>query len=222
MKKYLFIVLLVSSVFGQSINPCEDERYLEIKNKSLDEMSDREYEYFKQKDKECSEFGENYAPKTVENKTDFNFERLIGGIYIDEETWAINSYSRLYDSWGFGLLYAISVDEDGFDSENYMPYISYEFPTGSRFLSPSLVVGVNYSARYWYIQGVSGEANNVSPYFGVGLNINITNKIGVGIVGAMAEAYRYMPYEDGTSDIYDQEYIFLPAVTVNLYDLFSN
>jgi len=38
----------------------------------------------------------------------------------------------------------------------------------------------------------------------------------------MAESYRYIPYNDGTSEIYDQEYIFFPAVTVNLYDLFSN
>tara|TARA_B100000965_G_scaffold228415_1_gene191183 strand:+ start:439 stop:999 length:561 start_codon:yes stop_codon:yes gene_type:complete len=53
MKKYLFIVLLVSFGFGQISNPCEDERYLEIKNKSLDEMSDREYKYFMMMQKKC-------------------------------------------------------------------------------------------------------------------------------------------------------------------------
>lgn len=37
-------------------NPCEDSLYVELKKKSLDEMSDREYEVFKQKDKACNEY----------------------------------------------------------------------------------------------------------------------------------------------------------------------
>ena len=37
-------------------NPCEDERYLKIKSKPLDDMSDREYDYFNKKDVACSEY----------------------------------------------------------------------------------------------------------------------------------------------------------------------
>ena len=58
MKKNIIIGLALSIgiLFPQLPNPCEDEKYLELKKKSLDEMSDREYKYFTQKDKECSEY----------------------------------------------------------------------------------------------------------------------------------------------------------------------
>ena len=59
MKKYLFIVLLVSSVFGQSINPCEDERFIKISEKFVDQMTETEYQYFLKKQKECAEYENN-------------------------------------------------------------------------------------------------------------------------------------------------------------------
>jgi len=34
-------------------SPCDDPQYLELRAKRLDEMSEREYEYFTRKDKEC-------------------------------------------------------------------------------------------------------------------------------------------------------------------------
>ena len=55
MKKILLITLLLSVGFCQKKtdkpNPCDDKRYLMIKEKPLDGMSDREYEYFTQKEK---------------------------------------------------------------------------------------------------------------------------------------------------------------------------
>ena len=59
MKKYLFIVLLVSSVFGQSLNPCEDERFIKISEKFVDQMTENEYQYFMKKQKECAEYDKN-------------------------------------------------------------------------------------------------------------------------------------------------------------------
>ena len=41
---------------AQNNSPCEDSKYLELKKKKLDDMSDREYEYFSKKDTECNEF----------------------------------------------------------------------------------------------------------------------------------------------------------------------
>ena len=49
-----FLILEFAVILAQ--NPCNDERYLQIKNKSLDDMSDREYSYFLQKEKECNEY----------------------------------------------------------------------------------------------------------------------------------------------------------------------
>ena len=37
-------------------NPCNDEIYLKLKEMDIDQMSDREFEIFKEKDKACNEF----------------------------------------------------------------------------------------------------------------------------------------------------------------------
>ena len=71
-KVFLLVILLSSTtgiVLGQTVvtqegenqtniayNPCNDEKYLILKQKNLDDMSDREYEYFLLKEKECYEF----------------------------------------------------------------------------------------------------------------------------------------------------------------------
>ena len=50
--------------FGQEYNPCKDRRFLSLKNMDLDEMSDREYNYFIKKEEECS----NYKTKKNQPK----------------------------------------------------------------------------------------------------------------------------------------------------------
>ena len=51
MKKLIFM-LMVGSLLAQD-SPCEDKTYLELKKKQLDEMSEREYQYFTTKDTAC-------------------------------------------------------------------------------------------------------------------------------------------------------------------------
>ncbi|CAK0764238.1 hypothetical protein CCP3SC15_300005 [Gammaproteobacteria bacterium] len=51
-KSVLIAVALFFVVFGQ--DPCTDARYIELKSKPLDSMSQREYDYFTFKDKECT------------------------------------------------------------------------------------------------------------------------------------------------------------------------
>jgi len=51
--KKLILILMVGTLFAQE-SPCEDETYLELKKKKLDEMSDGEYDYFSQKSTECA------------------------------------------------------------------------------------------------------------------------------------------------------------------------
>ena len=62
------LILLVGFAFGQIVNPCEDERYLQIKNKSFDDMSEREYSYFIKMDEECKRFEQNNSVGKVENQ----------------------------------------------------------------------------------------------------------------------------------------------------------
>jgi len=53
-------------------SPCTDPLYVDLKGKSLEKMTDREYEYFRTKDAECTEFqrivlseGENALANTI-------------------------------------------------------------------------------------------------------------------------------------------------------------
>ena len=54
MTKHLTLLLCIGLAWGQ--NPCEDERYLELKTKTLDEMSEREYSYFLEYDSKCQDY----------------------------------------------------------------------------------------------------------------------------------------------------------------------
>jgi len=54
--KYLFILILLSfSVSNAQIDPCQDSLYLYLKSVPLDILTQRQYEYFMQKDKYCLE-----------------------------------------------------------------------------------------------------------------------------------------------------------------------
>ena len=78
MKKYLFIVLLVGVCFGQK-SPCEDSRYVKLKEKSLDDMSDREYKYFMEIDKNCREFSKN----SQNSESEFSIENPPYILYVE-------------------------------------------------------------------------------------------------------------------------------------------
>ena len=54
--KKLILILMVGSLFSQESSPCDDETYLELKKKKLDEMSDREYQYFTTKETACEQW----------------------------------------------------------------------------------------------------------------------------------------------------------------------
>ncbi len=57
MKKIICFFLSLSIIFAQQLqNPCEDNNYLELKDKNISEMSESEYEYFSLMTKNCQEF----------------------------------------------------------------------------------------------------------------------------------------------------------------------
>jgi len=61
----VFVHPQVGGFLAQAVHPgespCEDPLYLELLEKPLDEMSDREYEYFVRKDKECDQYRQHTA-----------------------------------------------------------------------------------------------------------------------------------------------------------------
>jgi hypothetical protein len=84
-------------IFGQSHSPCDDSRFLTLKKKPLELMSEREYAYFKDYSRRCREyqqqqiaqkqedFEESITAETKIKNQDFSsaqlatFVKLIGG-----------------------------------------------------------------------------------------------------------------------------------------------
>ena len=53
----LSFLMFITSLFAQQLqNPCEDTLYLELKEKELEEMTDREYQYYLLKDEACMNY----------------------------------------------------------------------------------------------------------------------------------------------------------------------
>jgi len=50
------LLILFSIALGQDYNPCKNKRFLSLSKMDLDDMSDREYNYFIKKEEECSKY----------------------------------------------------------------------------------------------------------------------------------------------------------------------
>ena len=64
-KLSLNLLLILSITFGQEYNPCKERRFLSLRNIELDEMSDREYNYFIKKEEECSKYKTKMKPPKI-------------------------------------------------------------------------------------------------------------------------------------------------------------
>jgi len=59
MKKNIIMLSLLSIVISQNYNPCNDSLYISLKQRDINELTEREYQYFIVKDKECFEITKN-------------------------------------------------------------------------------------------------------------------------------------------------------------------
>ena len=50
------LLILFSIALGQDYNPCKNKRFISLSKMDLDDMSDREYNYFIKKEEECSKY----------------------------------------------------------------------------------------------------------------------------------------------------------------------
>jgi hypothetical protein len=74
MKKLVIVVtLLTTSISGFSQSPiqspCNDSLYVVLKNKTIAQMTEREFTYFNQKEKDCSEFRKALMQEEVKIET---------------------------------------------------------------------------------------------------------------------------------------------------------
>lgn len=79
--KYVILVTIFSTLLicneEKELNACDDPTYKELKTKGINEMSDREYDYFKIKDKECQNYNNSWQFKNKGKKqssAQFNYK----------------------------------------------------------------------------------------------------------------------------------------------------
>jgi len=96
MKNFVLLLSTFCLLFANS-SPCDDELYVELKKKNINEMSDREYEYFINKDKQCNEYR---SPKD-------NINNNLGYDKISD----LQSRKRM-DLLGFLMIWGITIGVD--------------------------------------------------------------------------------------------------------------
>lgn len=74
MKKFVIIVTLLAAAisgYAQSPipSPCSDSLYVALKTKTIAQMTEREFAYFNQKEKDCSEFRKAQMQEEVKVET---------------------------------------------------------------------------------------------------------------------------------------------------------
>ena len=95
--KKLLILLTLTMMFGQIPSPCEDELYLELKNKKLDDLSEREYKYFLSKDTQCSQY------LSTNSST-----QLISSLQYTTELSSLKS-RKMFDLVGLTTIYGLTI-----------------------------------------------------------------------------------------------------------------
>ena len=72
-KSVIILTLLTTSITGFSQSPipspCSDSLYVVLKTKTIAQMTEREFSYFNQKEKDCSEFRKAQMQEEVKVET---------------------------------------------------------------------------------------------------------------------------------------------------------
>ena len=65
---YIIIICLICNCFAQDYNPCKDKRFLFLSKIELDDMSDRQYNYYIKKEEECSKYKTRKSINRIKSK----------------------------------------------------------------------------------------------------------------------------------------------------------
>ena len=197
MKKILLIVLFITGVcFGQTISPCEDERYIVLKNKSLDDMSDREYEYFIRKDKECSEYKILNLEKVNQETAPTNKQESVS---LRETTKSQGIAISFNPNGGFSSFIFLT----GGSASMFDPTFYYVFNNGNFSVEPAVgFTSINQDGEY-------GSSKMSIMTFGLGLLQQKSDSTGLSTYYGFRIAkttisqednYDYDGYSDSDSD----------------------
>ena len=98
MIRYLLIFLLYSYCTGQENNPCKNKRFLSLINIDLDDMSDRQYQYFIKKEEECTKYkAKRSQKKRRSNKNNKKLKKKndLKNTVVETKSYTASIYSSL-------------------------------------------------------------------------------------------------------------------------------
>ena len=161
--KKLILLLMVGSLFAQK-SPCEDETYLELKQKKLDEMSDREYQYFFNKDTQCNEYLSSI------NNNSINTDEI-----RSLRTRRMLDLGGIIGIYGLTIGITIIIDE-GLEEPMILvpivgPYLLLS-ETSEEFVAPLIISGALQTAFLFDYIKTSGKINRLSDNISYHINPN--------------------------------------------------
>ena len=162
-------------------------------------------------------------------KSLYSYNNLIGGIYVNisgDGIYAVNSQRRINKNLNAGFMWTTRYAGGGSlpgQSTQYIPYIGIGF-IESKYITPLILFGGSFTSRDWNSSSynTSGTINHFGLFFGLNINIKLFNHFGFGFIAAMGENFYFRAYSDGTAGITDTDWDFYPALTINIYDIFSS
>ena len=90
-KIYLISISLICNCLAQDYNPCKDKRFLSLTKIELDDMSDRQYNYFLKKEEECSKYKARKSRNRVKSKNSKKNKKSIESVKINSYTASVYS-----------------------------------------------------------------------------------------------------------------------------------
>tara|TARA_B100002019_G_C21227776_1_gene578293 strand:- start:386 stop:1138 length:753 start_codon:yes stop_codon:yes gene_type:complete len=126
-KIYIIIICLICNCFAQDYNPCKDKRFLFLTKIELDDMSDRQYNYFIKKEEECSKYRARNSRNRIKSKNIKKNKKNIKKNKKYLESAKINSYTAsVYSSLPLFRLNMVSnfdqASINGFKLETPIPF----------------------------------------------------------------------------------------------------
>ena len=139
------LLILFSIALGQDSNPCKNKRFLSLSKMDLDDMSDREYNYFIKKEEECSQYKlkkkKKKPSKSKRNQTNRKKRKknpkkripkekvYLPGVYFSSPVMRLQTISK-YDNTnisGFKLETPLSIDIGKLKLSLVFEYRTYVF-----------------------------------------------------------------------------------------------
>tara|TARA_B100002052_G_scaffold292060_1_gene313032 strand:+ start:503 stop:1459 length:957 start_codon:yes stop_codon:yes gene_type:complete len=156
----------------------------------------------------------------------FSYNNIVGALYVpgnNSDIFAINFSGRLENDLSLGLYYSSYYRDSSLPGQvtSFLPYFAWDL-TNSNKIVTQIIMGGKYTIRDWSSSNASGSLDHFGLVYGLGVNVKILKNIGIGIVAAMAEDFYFVAYNNGTSEITSEDWVFTPVVTLNLYDLFPS